>query len=108
MIEAQRKAMPMPDPVPRPDRRPIASAAAWARYRRIMRWMALLGVACVAVALAYFRWGGEPVPLPMAIAASAGIFLTVMVGTGLMMLLFLSHGSGHDDAAADPFDERRE
>jgi fatty acid desaturase len=100
--------MPKPDPVPNKTDQRIANAHAWARYRRMMRWMALLALGCVAVALAYFRWGGEPVPLHMAIAASAGIFLTVMVGTGLMLLAFLSHGSGHDEAAADPFDEKQD
>jgi fatty acid desaturase len=99
--------MPKPDPVPSKQDRRVATPRAWARYRRIMGWMALLALACVGIALAYFHWNGDPVPLPMAIAASVGIFLTVMVGTGLMLLVFLSHGSGHDDAAADPFDERR-
>ena len=42
----------------------------------------------------------------MAIAASLGVFLTVMVGTGLMSLVFLSAGSGHDEEVVDPFDER--
>jgi hypothetical protein len=99
--------MPNPDPVPNKTDERIANPHAWARYWRMMRWMGLLALACVAVALLYFRWGGEPVPLPMAIAASVGIFLTVMVGTGLMLLAFLSHGSGHDEAAADPFDEQQ-
>jgi len=96
--------MPTPDPLPR---RHIANPHAWARYRRIMRWMTLLALACVGLTLAYFRWGGAPVTATMAIAGSLGVFLTVMVGTGLMSLVFLSAGSGHDDAVADPFDERR-
>lgn len=101
--------MPKPDPVPnRPKPSPVANAAAWMRFRRIMGWMALLALACVGVALTYFHWDGARVPLAMAIAASAGIFLTVILGTGLMLLAFLSHGSGHDDAATDPFDERRD
>ncbi len=100
--------MPRPDPLP--ERRPsqdIANPHAWARYRRIMRWMTLLAFACVGVTLAYFRFGGAPVPINMMIAGSLGVFLTVMVGTGLMSLVFLSAGSGHDDEVADPFDERR-
>lgn len=71
-----------------------------------MRWMALLGLLCVIATLAYLRAGDAPLTLPMAIAASGGVFLTVMVGTALMSLVFLSHGSGHDEDAADPFDER--
>lgn len=95
--------MPRPDPVPT---RRIANAYAWARYRRIMRWMTLLALGCVVLTLVYFRVGGAPVPINMMIAGSLGVFLTVMVGTGLMSLVFLSAGSGHDDDVADPFDER--
>jgi len=95
--------MPRPDPVPK---RRIANPHAWARYRRIMRWMTLLALACVVLTLIYFRRGGGAVPVQMAIAGSVGVFLTVMVGTGLMSLVFLSAGSGHDDEVADPFDER--
>lgn len=100
--------MPKPDPVPNrsSDAPAIANPGAWARFRRIMAWMALLAIACVGLTLSYLRWDGGPVPMAMAIAASIGVFLTVMVGTGLMLLVFLSHGSGHDNAAADPFDER--
>ena len=95
--------MPRPDPVPNPQ---IANPHAWARFRAIMRWMVLLGLLCVAGALLYLRSGGQPLTAQMAIAASAGVFMTVMVGTGLMSLVFLSNGSGHDDEADDPFDAR--
>ncbi|NIJ34391.1 lipopolysaccharide export LptBFGC system permease protein LptF [Sphingomonas oligoaromativorans] len=95
--------MPKPDPTPR---RRIANPHAWARYWRIMRWMTLLALACVAVALIYFKTGESPVPVHMVIATSLGVFLTVMVGTGLMSLAFLSSGTGHDEDAADPFDKR--
>lgn len=97
------EAMPRPDPIPR---RRIANPHAWARYWRIMRWMTLLALACVVAALIYFKTGGSPVPVHMVIAGSLGVFLTVMVGTGLMSLAFLSSGTGHDEDAANPFDER--
>ena len=97
------EAMPKPDPTPR---HRIANPHAWARYWRIMRWMTLLALACVVVALIYFKTGESPVPVHMVIATSLGVFLTVMVGTGLMSLAFLSSGTGHDEDAADPFDKR--
>jgi hypothetical protein len=97
------EAMPKPDPTPR---RRIANPHAWARYWRIMRWMTLLALACVVVALIYFKTGESPVPVHMVIATSLGVFLTVMAGTGLMSLAFLSSGTGHDEDAADPFDKR--
>lgn len=84
----------------------IATPHAWAHYRRIMAWMTGLAFLCVGAALLYVRSATGSLPLQMAIAVAAGVFLTVMVGTGLMSLAFLSAGSGHDDAAAAPFDER--
>ncbi len=36
----------------------------------------------------------------MLIATALGVGLTVLLGTGLMTLVFLSSSSGHDDAAA--------
>ncbi|HEY0315602.1 MAG TPA: hypothetical protein VGC28_04965 [Sphingomonas sp.] len=95
--------MPRPDPV-HDDR--IANPHAWARFRTIMRWMTLLGLVCVIGALVYLRAGGTPMTAQIVIATALGVFLTVLVGTGLMSLLFLSHGSGHDERVEDPFDER--
>lgn len=96
--------MPRHDPAPRS---PVANPHAWARFRAIMRWMTLLGLACVIGALAYLRSGGTPMTAQIVIATALGVFLTVLVGTGLMSLIFLSHGSGHDEQVDDPFDERR-
>jgi uncharacterized membrane protein len=95
--------MPRPDPVPNPR---VANPHAWARFRTIMRWMVLLGLLCVAGALLYLYAAGGTLTMQMAIATAIGVFLTVMVATALMSLVFLSHGSGHDDVADDPFDER--
>ena len=94
------EAMPKHDPVPgkgRPDYG--RAAAAWKRYWTIMRWMALLAVVTVLLSLVYLKRSGEPIPLHMLIATIAGVGLTVLVGTGLMGLLFVSSRSGHDDEA---------
>jgi hypothetical protein len=93
--------MPRHDPVP-PQRRPPdyqRAASAWARYKAMMRWMALASVAAALLALAYLKSAGGPVPIHMAIATLAGVGLTVLLGTALMGLVFLSNSSGHDDAA---------
>ena len=100
--------MPRHDPIP-VRTRPVQPEAirnrhAWARYRRMMRWMTALALACVAVALGWLRWAAGPLHLHMAIAAAIGVFLTVMVGTGLMSLAFLSAGSGHDAEAGEQFE----
>ena len=95
------EAMPRHDPVPPPRRGPDygRAAAAWARYWKIMRWMALAAVVTVLLSLIYLKSFGDPVPIHMVIATIAGVGLTVLVGTGLMGLLFLSNRSGADDEA---------
>jgi hypothetical protein len=92
------EAMPRPDPIP-PRRAPDyeRAAEAWARYRNWMKWMALLAIVCVLLSLIYLKSFGDPVPIHMAIATIAGVGLTVLVGTGLMGLLFLSNRAGYDD-----------
>ena len=42
--------------------------------------------------------------LHMIIATTAGVGLSVMLGAALMGLVFLSSGSGHDEAIEDPFE----
>jgi hypothetical protein len=90
--------MPQHDPTPRADYQRAADA--WARYKRMMKWMVLAAVVAVLLALIWLRDGGEPLPIPMIIATIAGVGLSVLVGTALMGLVFLSSSSGHDDDAA--------
>ena len=104
------EAMPRHDPVP--PRRPAApphdrerTALAWARYRQMMKWMALAAVVTVLLALIWLKSFGEPVPMHMTIATILGVGLTVLVGTGLMGLVFLSSRSGVDEEAGRPGDE---
>ena len=94
------EVMPTHDPIPRrgkPDHG--RAAAAWKRYWTIMRWMALLSVVTVLLSLIYLKSAGRPVSIHMMIATAAGVGLTMLVGTGLMGLLFVSNRSGHDDEA---------
>ena len=75
---------------------------AWARYWRLMRWMALVALLCVGAALGILRIGfGGPLPIHMTIATILGIGLSVMLGAALMGLVFLSSGSGHDETIID-------
>lgn len=85
------------DPIPpKLDR----AALAWARYKRLMSWMAIAAVVAVLLSLIYLKSAGRPVPVHMMIATVAGVGLTVLLGTALMGLAFLSNASGHDDAAS--------
>jgi hypothetical protein len=107
------EAMPRHDPVPpkRPAARPPADERreiAWARYKQTMKWMALAAVVTVLLALIWLKSFGEPVPLHMTIATILGVGLTMLVGTGLMGLIFLSDRTGMDDAAGRPGEEDEE
>jgi hypothetical protein len=102
-------AMPKHDPVP--PRRTAApetvrleeiqrATRAWVRYKKMMKWMLLAAALTVLAALGWLKSLGEPMPIHMVIATIAGVGLSVLVGTGLMGLVFLSSNSGHDDAAS--------
>lgn len=80
---------------------PEIAAAAWGRFRRLMKWMAFWGAVCVIAVLGLLYWMDTPMPLHMVIATSAGVWFTFMLGTGLMSLLFLSSGTGHDEQIED-------
>jgi len=87
------------------DNRDTAQVA-WARYRKLMRGMALVSIGAVILALGWLRLSmGEALTLHMMIATAAGVGLSVMLGAALMGLVFLSSGSGHDEAIEDPFED---
>ncbi len=98
--------MPRQDPIP-----PSAARAAdaWARYKKLMSWMVIVAIVAVLLALIYLKSSGGPVPIHMVIATIAGVGLSVLLGTGLMGLVYFSNNSGHDDSVhqADDADEWR-
>lgn len=93
---------PRPSPLDEPDK----SAHAWARYKRLLFGMALLTLAVIAVALGVLYVLGAIVSIHFLIATVLGIGLTMMLMAALMGLVFLSSGTGHDEAVADPLDEQ--
>jgi hypothetical protein len=93
-------AMPRHDPLPA--KRPPdyeRAATAWQQYRRMMKWMVLASAVTVLLALLYLWNTGGIASIHMLIATVAGVGLTVLVGTGLMGLVFLSSRTGHDEDA---------
>jgi len=80
---------------------PAYAAFAWARYRRIMRWVLLVSILSVAAAILYLRADGSPLTATMLIATSAGVALSVLLAGALMGLIFLSSGTGHDEDVAN-------
>ena len=92
------KAMPQHDPTPRRPAEQAPAASEWRRYRALMKWMLLASAVTVGLSLLYLSWF-EELRLHMVIATIAGVGLTVLVGTGLMGLVFLSSRTGHDEDA---------
>lgn len=84
---------------------PGNAAHAWARFRRIMRAMGWITALVVAITLGFlFREYGL-VSINLYIATALGIAGTMMLTTALMSLVFLSSGTGHDQAVIDPLAE---
>ena len=116
MRRIQMQNMPRHDPVPprRAEPAPASTSASapqgppqgeldWPRYKRMMKWMGLASALAVAAALAWLGWATEGgLSIAMAIATVAGVGLSVLLGTALMGLVFLSNRSGHDEAASRP------
>jgi hypothetical protein len=69
------------------------------RFWRIFRLLALLSVVIAAVAVILVSQGDPEMHINMLIATALGIGFTVLLGTSLMSLAFLSAESGHDEAA---------
>ena len=70
------------------------------RFWRIFRLLALLSVVVAALAVLLVIQGEKSPGIHFMIATALGAGLTVLLGTALMTLVFLSAQSGHDDAAA--------
>jgi len=86
-------AEPDPDPIP-------TAPSLRRRFARIMRIAAAFSLAIAALAVALVAWGSDEFHIHMLIATALGAALTVLLGTALMSLAFLSNNSGHDDLAA--------
>jgi hypothetical protein len=69
------------------------------RFWRIFRLLALLSVIIAAIGVVLVARGESEVHAGLIIATALGIGLTVLLGTGLMTLVFLSSSSGHDEQA---------
>ncbi len=89
----------MPQGKPRPDPVPSPRYSLMQRFWRIFRLLALLSIVIAAIAVILVARGDPTVHIHMLIATALGIGLTVLLGTALMTLTFLSSSSGHDDQA---------
>lgn len=81
---------------------PENAAHAWARYKRLMRFMLGVTLAVVIIAIALLYRSNGFVSIHFYIATAIGISFAMLLMSALMGLVFLSSGTGHDDAIIDP------
>ena len=84
-----------------PQRDPVSSPrqSLMLRFWRILGLLALLSIVIAAIAVVLVIRGSDEVPGSVIIGTALGVGFTVLLGTGLMSLVFLSSSSGHDDQA---------
>lgn len=83
--------MPRPDPVPSP------SASTGRRFFRIFKWLVALSIVIAAIAVLLVARGDSSIHIHMLIATALGVCFTVLLGSSLMALSFLSASGGHDE-----------
>jgi hypothetical protein len=84
--------------------RPDTAAFAWARFRRILGWMAIGTTIFVALAIWVLDMNYGPLSWVAILAVIGGGGGSIMLGAVLMGLSFLSSGTGHDEAV-ERFDD---
>jgi hypothetical protein len=75
------------------------------RFWRIFRLLALLSVVVAAIAVLLVARGDPTMDINILVATALGTGITMLLGSSLMTLVFLSANSGHDDAAAQTYHE---
>lgn len=73
-------------------------AAAMAEFKKMLRWIVIIGVVMTVGAVIYLWQTGE-LFLHMVVATIGGVFFSVLLGCGLFAAAFFSDKSGHDEAA---------
>ena len=86
--------------MPRPDPPPPPRYSTLRRFLRILKWLGLLSIVIAAIAVFLVARGDKTIDATFLVATALGIGLTVLLGTGLMALTFLSSRSGHDEDVA--------
>lgn len=74
---------------------------AWARFRRILRYMNLFAIAAGAGTVALLWHLSGSLPWIFAGLTFAGIYACILLAAALMGLMFMSNGTGHDARIID-------
>jgi hypothetical protein len=85
--------MPSPDPVPSP-RRSLVD-----RFLRIAKWLVLFSAVIAIIAVVFVAYTEDTTDINILLPTGIGVGFTMLLGTGLMVLTFLSSRSGHDEQA---------
>ena len=93
--------MPRLDPLPRPP------ATLTGKLKRALRLLAIFALVVAIIASLLVARGQAGFHIHMLIATFVGMGLAVFIGGALMLLIFYSAASGHDEAASryDPEDK---
>ena len=78
-----------------------------AEFKRIMKWIALIAVLMVAIALTYL-YETSTLDANTVIATTLGVFFSVLLGCGLFAAAFFSDKSGYDQSVTDVTKSERE
>jgi len=81
--------------------KPALRADSWRRFRVLLLWSGLAGLAAGVGANLWLIYNGTTMRLHLALALGGGIFLSLLLAGALMGLLFLSSRIGHDEEAGD-------
>ena len=81
---------------------PDTAAHAWARYKRLMRFMMTITLLMVGASFVVLYRENGLVSAHLYVAAALGIGFSMLLMSALMGLVFLSSGTGHDESIADP------
>jgi hypothetical protein len=71
-----------------------------AEFRRMLKWIVIIAVLTVALALTYLALTGD-LTVSMVVATTLGVFFSVLLGCGLFAAAFFSSKSGIDEEVAD-------
>lgn len=86
---------------------PHIAQFAWARYRRVMRWLMLTTVTLVIGAVVALYRSNGLVPVHFYIVAAMAIGLAMLLMSAVMGLRFLSGRAGGNDAISPPPEDDR-
>lgn len=100
--------MPRPDPLPRPHPSAKEAPSLTDKLKRALRLLAIFAVLVAVIASLLVARGQASFHIHMLVATFVGMGLAVFIGGALMLLIFYSAASGHDDLASRYDPENKE